>query len=403
MPALYRICLPKLPYIEPLGLRSSTFVTDKVFSAEEPEATIWTPILNILIPGFTPYSFNYSIVDASFERGRICQNSLHDNTSDIVFMPANLPINDDMIDIYGVIGQSKIEFMSSYNYTDEAKDADVMESVLSFKPSLWILILFLIVLFAWLLKSMQSKRTTCCQYSSDFMKSLDQVTTHFIGQNSIDGEGFGLKVLIITLTFFSLMVVQYYNGLIHTDLVVPVIPIVPYSYQDFASTAITVGFPSGASGVKYFEESSQNSPEKRLYDELRRRNVTIGDGLPVNQPDWARRFLGEEFYKQLYRLSKDHVNIDSQVHLMSLLAQVCRAKVYSQAHEVDHSTLKTHFAPKFKKLFPWISSDPDTRHILHGFIKRKEFIPEKKSGKGLRFPLNMACSNGLSGLRKPWT
>ena len=380
MPALYRICLPKLPYIEPIGLRNRSFVTDQVFSVVGPQAYAWSPILNILIPGRTPYSFNYSIVDANRARGRICQNSLHDNTSDIVFMPANLPINDDMIDIYGVIGQSKIQFMSSYTYIDEAKDANVMESVLSFKPSLWMLILFLVFIFAWLLKFMQSRRMTCCQYLRDFMDRLDQVTTHFIGQNSIEGEGFGLKVLIITLTFFSLMMNQYYNGLIHTDLVVPVIPKVPYSYRDFSSTATAVGFPTGILGAKYFEESSPGSPDKRLYDELRRRNVTIGDGLPVNQPDWARGFLGQELYKQLYRLSKNHVNIDSQIHLTGLLTTICWAKVYSQAHELqeDNPTVESHFAPRFKKLFPWISSDPDTRPILHEFIKRKEFIPEKK-------------------------
>ena len=35
---------------------------------------------------------------------RSCQiHKTDDNTSDIIIMSANLPINDDMIDIYGVI------------------------------------------------------------------------------------------------------------------------------------------------------------------------------------------------------------------------------------------------------------------------------------------------------------
>lgn len=92
------------------------------------------------------------------------------------------------------------------------------------------------------------------------MDGLDQVTTHYIGQNLIEGKGFGLKVLIITLTFFKMK--NQYNGLIHTNLVVLVISTVPYSYQDFLSTAIAVGFRTGISEGKYFQESRQAFPEK---------------------------------------------------------------------------------------------------------------------------------------------
>ena len=35
MPALYRICVPKLPYIEPLGLENPHLVTNKVFVSAE--------------------------------------------------------------------------------------------------------------------------------------------------------------------------------------------------------------------------------------------------------------------------------------------------------------------------------------------------------------------------------
>ena len=47
--------------------------------------------------------------------------SLHDNTSDIMFQAADLPVNNDMIDIYGVIGQSKLQFQSSYHYINECR------------------------------------------------------------------------------------------------------------------------------------------------------------------------------------------------------------------------------------------------------------------------------------------
>ena len=50
-----------------------------------------------------------------------CQNSFYDNTSNIMLYPADLPVDEELIDIYGVIDQSKIEFQSLYNYTNQAK------------------------------------------------------------------------------------------------------------------------------------------------------------------------------------------------------------------------------------------------------------------------------------------
>lgn len=52
------------------------------------------------------------------ECGRILFMTTHQTSC---FFPADQPINDEMIDIYG-IGQWKLEFQSSYNYTDQMKD-----------------------------------------------------------------------------------------------------------------------------------------------------------------------------------------------------------------------------------------------------------------------------------------
>ena len=51
-------------------------------------------------------------------------------------MPADLPVDDELIDNFGVIGQSQKQFMTLYNYTNKAQDADVLDSFASFKPSL---------------------------------------------------------------------------------------------------------------------------------------------------------------------------------------------------------------------------------------------------------------------------
>ena len=374
------MCIPQWGENNPIpsGLVKFNFVTNRVFFVKGPNADVFDAIISILFDG----SFNYSIIQGKYEREGICQNSLHDNQSDFMFMPAGLPVDDELIDIFGVIGQSQMQFMTSYNYTDKSRNADVLDSLTSFEPSLWLLILFLILLFACLLKSKISM--TCPQYLRNFTDRLNKVFAHFIGQNSIDDEG--IKVLVLTISIFSFLVIQYYNGLIHTDLVIPEVPKVSFSYDDFASTVKVLGFPSRTSMLQYFAQSPEDSPEKRLYNKLRQRNVTIGDGRPLNIPNWATKKLIKKFYNDMYRLSQDHVSIGSEIHLKELLTRTCWTKVYVEDPGLQkrNPLLKNFFSPYFKNLYPWVTSDPRTQQILHAFIKRKHFIPNEKIWKRLK-------------------
>ena len=103
------------------------------------------------------------------------------------------------------------------------------------------------------------------------------------------------------------MINQYYNGLIHTVLVVPVVPVVPYSYDDFAKTVSVLGVPPEL-GLTYFKESPEDSPERRLYKELSLRNLTTGDGWPVDEPVWATGKLGRKFYRPLSQVQLRYPN-----------------------------------------------------------------------------------------------
>ena len=375
---MYRFCIPNWSMEDPrpIGLLENDFVTNQIPYFYGQSGQIWDPILSRLIDG----SFNYSMIQGVFERGGICSNSLHDNTSDIILYPSDLPVNDERIDIYGIIGQSNIEFMASYNYTDETKITDVLDSIMSFNFSLWILIIFLIFLFATLIKSRQSR--TCPENLRDFMERLHQVFAHFTGQNSINEDG--LKVLVITLTFFSLMIYQYYNALIHTDLVVPIIPEVPRSYEDFARTVSVIRFPNESSVLNYFKESPIEYPERKFFDEVTCRNVYAGDNIPELKAQEREPWFF--FYKNLFALTKTHVSISTGLYMTTLSLMTCSAKIYSEAPELQKGIpyLKTDLAPQFKNLYPWVTSDPDTKPILHAFVKRKDFIPNKKIWKRVK-------------------
>ena len=150
----YRFCISDMAEmirkIKPPELRQKGFITNEIFYVQGPLRHHIDALASILIDG----SFNYSLTPSR----ELCVSSLHRNASDIMFCPANLSVNDELIDIYAVIGQSKLHFQSSYNYTEEAINTNVLDSIISFKPSLWMLILFWIFPFAWL---MQSRRRTC--------------------------------------------------------------------------------------------------------------------------------------------------------------------------------------------------------------------------------------------------
>ena len=59
---------------------------------------------------------------------------------------------------------------------------------------------------------------------------------------------------------------------------------------------------------------------------------------------------------------------------------MCNYKVYVEAPDVQswNRYMKKEIVPKFKNLYPWVSSDPEARPIVHAFIKRRDFIPDKK-------------------------
>ena len=54
------------------------------------------------------------------------------------------------------------------------------------------------------------------------------------------------------LFFDSHRLSKYYNALIYTDLVVPIVPEVPHFYQDFAHAVSVIRFPKESSAMKYF-------------------------------------------------------------------------------------------------------------------------------------------------------
>ena len=81
-----------------------------------------------------------------------------------------------------------------------------------------------------------------------------------------------------------------------------------------------------------------------------------------------------------------HVSISTGLYMTILNSMTCLAKVYSEEPEFHDRMpyFKKELAPQFKNLYPWIASDPDTRPILLAFIKRKNFIPDKKIWKRVK-------------------
>ena len=116
---LHRFCVPPLAEImkefRPQGLLKKSFIMNEIFYVKGLQRLYIDSLTSILIDS----SFNYSLIRP--RNTQLCINSLRGNTSDVMFDPADLLDNDELIDIYGVIGQSKLEFQSSYHYINECR------------------------------------------------------------------------------------------------------------------------------------------------------------------------------------------------------------------------------------------------------------------------------------------
>ena len=188
-----------------------------------------------------------------------------------------------------------------------------------------------------------------------------------------------MKVLEITATFFALMTFNYYNGLIHTDMVVAIKPTVPLSYRDFADTATRLHFPASTASMQYFNHSVNGSVEQMLFNRAKQRGIPIGDVMP-QYPVWANHILTQMWFEVLNRLQNHQVTITNGLYMSGMMAATCSCKVYVDSPELSQlfTAFEEHLKPAFENLYPWVASDPEAKPIVHAFIKRRDFIPQTK-------------------------
>ena len=366
----YRTCIP---YWRPLQIEgvdnrieNANYITDKLPRLKPlGGGDQGNKLIDILFDG----SFNYSFVNGDLERDGLCTNALHDNSSDFALYPADLPINDDHIDIYAVIGQSTMEFMDSYKPINKTKNVDILDSLKSFSLAIWISVLFCFFIFALLLK----------YNGRSFLDRLDQVFAHSMFQHSSDLNFRSMKLLEITVIIFSFIIHIHYCCLIHTDMVVAIKPSVSSSYRDFADTATRLHFPKATASIQYFNHSLNGSVEQLLFNRSKQRGIPMGDVMP-QYPVWVNNPLVQMWFEVLDRLQNHQITITSGMFMAGMMAATCTCKVYVDSPELSQlsNAFEKHLQPGFKNLHPWVASDPEAKPIVHAFIKRRDIIPPTK-------------------------
>ena len=206
-----------------------------------------------------------------------CYASIHNNDSDISFMPVEYPVLDfSKVDPVQVIYEGPLSIISSYNIssTDEGIIiyADFLESSLdSFDILIWSLVFLSFFVFVGLLSLRRyldpSKRNS---YSPMF-----ETFRNMIGQDRTDFEDKSGRVISFLMKLGFFLLIAYYWNLMSTDLVVVVKPQVINNYRDIMNKNLSVGFLAVMDDLKEFEKSKEKTIQHEFWKQYRNTRVML--------------------------------------------------------------------------------------------------------------------------------
>ena len=235
-------------------------------------------------------SFNYTLhgVEHGFKREGFpttCFESLHQNVTDISIIPTTIPLPYDNIGIAGVLGETKMAFLSGYEYDDTFTNSDVTESIYMFNLIQWTVIgsTFLVLALFLYLHSLSP-----CNVLRQIMKSpgravtkvidfLMEIMHNIMGQSVWEFQSVYQRLILLTFAFFTFMFITGYNSFVKTDLVSLKTPIVPYSYQDIIdNVSLPVWMPKLDDVEDYLRTSPVGSIERNFYEAIQSKKLEDG-------------------------------------------------------------------------------------------------------------------------------
>ena len=213
-------------------------------------------------------------VDGSSQQYTGCIGLLQQNLSDVMAQVVTYPIDAENIVQGDVVTYSAIQMFNSYSANDDAKrkeDLQIESCFLSVDPAVWCLcflslLLTLAVLCASIIMKVKMDRSQSHSMSAD-RYPLYQILVHIAQYGELANPSGPFKCLLfLILSFFSLLVLFYFNASISTDLVVVKPPSTVRTYKEHLDHRVSLMFVSGTDVYTHFKFAAQGSEEKRLWD-----------------------------------------------------------------------------------------------------------------------------------------
>ena len=213
-------------------------------------------------------------VNNSSQRFTGCIGLLQQNQSDLITQLVTYPIDADNIVQGDVVSYSSVQMFNSYSASDDEEREEVVQiesCFLSFSWTVWLLCLLtslitFIAFYTW--KNVRFKMTR----KSHLLRGanrypLYQVLVHMARFGELYHPSGPFKCLLfLILSFFSLLVLFYFNASISTDLVVVEPPSTVRTYEEHLDHQVALMFISGTDVYMHFKFAPEGSEEKRLWD-----------------------------------------------------------------------------------------------------------------------------------------
>ena len=258
---------------------------------------------NFLVDVVWSQPFNYTIIKADRFGSEGCEGSIARNETDGAVAIIDFPVNEDYEKVNPVftLFEEPLVILQAYNRTDHRqKFADIVQlSLASFSFSLWLAILFLLLVIGIIMKISQKAvkpkqpKLTAFEMRRDWYmgrkRKVVQESFHpffetfscFMQKRERDFEDFPRRLLIFLVSLASLIIVSgYFCNLMSTEMVVVEKPVVITSYQGILDRPhVTAIFVQQLTDYEHFRDAPKGSKEYDFWKIMTTERSTQSDIL----------------------------------------------------------------------------------------------------------------------------
>lgn len=319
--------------------------------------------------------YDYGLGEKINENGSFngCIGRLQNNLSDVMLYSIDYPSNIDDVD-EGLIFFDTVMTFSQHYFSKEFKAVQILSSISSTESISFYVLLFLTI--AILLLHLRSKMLI--KYHQVIRKHIklkhltrnnhysQHVFAHAFRFGSIKARTLFGRILFVSLSIYSLIIVHMFNSSIKTNLVVADDPEVYDSFDQLIDQKVKPLFVRGMNTIEYFKFARNGTPEKNFWLYIEK-NFELKE-ISIDPRAASYLGVGIELAKRKSVFIIDRI----MAKALQNAACSCLSKDYSKfaTWRLNGDVQTASLLGKYKYL---IKSDPNAKKVQKGLIWSKFF------------------------------